>query len=210
MVLLPHFSIASLSKVECTANFTREMPQSDRVTDIATAPMTKDEDWKEFIRGQLLMFNMGVTYYELYDCREVNREGKLLCSRAFTKAVQNSVSTALLFNQIIGTGLTATNTMNMTMTGNGDIRDGGGGGEGASLLSLSGRGEDHGGGGRGRNDKCKNDEDIIHVRRKAVDVGGVGEGLGTTGLDQQQRLHDDKDKEKDKDKDKDKEEDDCP
>ena len=64
----------------------------------------------------------------------------------------------------------------MTTTVSGDIRNGGGGG-----------GEDRGGGGRGRNDEYDNDEyndeDGIHVRRKVVDVGGVGKGLGMTGSD---------------------------
>ena len=56
-------------------------------------------------------------------------------------------------------------------------------------MSSSGGGEDRGGGGRGRNDKYDNDkdndEDGIHFRRKVVDVGGVGEALGTARSDRQ-------------------------
>ena len=52
---------------------------------------------------------------------------------------------------------------------------------------LSGGAEDRGGWGRGRNDEYENDEDNnkdrIHVRRKVINVGGVGKGLVKTGLD---------------------------
>ena len=68
---------------------------------------------------------------------------------------------------------------------------------------LSGGAEDRGGWGRGRNDEYENDEyndkDRIHVRRNFVNVGGVGKGLGTTGMGQQQRLPNENYKDKDKD-----------
>ena len=47
-----------------------------RVAVIVTTPLTKDKYCKEFCRGQLLMFNMGLPYSELYDCGEVDREGR--------------------------------------------------------------------------------------------------------------------------------------
>ena len=57
-----------------------------------------------------------------------------------------------------------------------------------SLLSLPGGKEDCGGWGKVRNDKYyyekDNNEDMIHVRRKVVNVGSVGKGLVMTGLDQ--------------------------
>ena len=62
------FSTASLSNMNCTVDFARETSRGDRVAVIATAPFTKDEDWKEFHGGQLLMFNRGLPYSELYDC----------------------------------------------------------------------------------------------------------------------------------------------
>ena len=57
-------STASLSGMDCTVDFVRDMLRGDKVAVIATAPLTKDKDWKEFCRGQLLIFNMGLTYYE--------------------------------------------------------------------------------------------------------------------------------------------------
>ena len=73
--------------MDCAINFGRETSRGDRVAVIATVPLTKDEDWKEFCRGKLLMFDRGLPYYKLYDCGEAEREGRGLCSRAFPKAV---------------------------------------------------------------------------------------------------------------------------
>ena len=72
-------------------------------------------------------------------------------------------------------------------------------------MLSSGRGEDRRGGGRGRNKEYDNDEDnderIIHVRRKVIDVGGASKDLGTTGSDQLLRLPNNKDKDADKNED---------
>ena len=76
--------------------------------------------------------------------------------------------------------------------------------EGLTAQALSGFSS--GGGGSGRGDRGRNDEydnnkdnneDIIHVRRKFVNVGGIGKGLGTTGSDRRQQLPGNKDKYKD-------------
>ena len=60
-----------------------------------------------------------------------------------------------------------------------------GGDGGAGPLGVHYQRWRRGGGGRGRNNKYNNDkdndEDRIHVRRKVV--GGVGKGLGMSGLD---------------------------
>ena len=136
------FSTASLSNVDCTTNFARDMSRGERVLSIATTPLTKDKDWKEFCRGHILMFDRGLPFSELYDCIEVERGRRGLCSRAFPKDVQTSVNITSICNQIIGTGSVATNTTNMTTTYNGDIRDRGEGGGGVSLMLSSGGGED--------------------------------------------------------------------
>ena len=88
----------SLSDVDCTVNFAIETLRGGRVAVIATAPLTKDENWKELFWGQLLMFDRGLPYSEFYDCGEVEREGRGFFSRAFPKAVQTPVSTTLLCN----------------------------------------------------------------------------------------------------------------
>ena len=54
-------------------------------------------------------------------------------------------------------------------------------------MSFSGGGEYCREGGRYRNDEYDNGKDNakygINVRRKVVNVGGIGEGLGITGSD---------------------------
>ena len=118
------FSTASLSNVDCTTNFARDMSRGERVLSIATTPLTKDKDWKEFCRGHILMFDRGLPFSELYDCIEVERGRRGLCSRAFPKALHTSVSTTSVCNHIVGTGLTAKKSTNMTTTGDGNISDG--------------------------------------------------------------------------------------
>ena len=124
------FSTTSLSDVDYTVDFARESSRGDIVAVITASPFTKDKDWKEFSRVHLIMLFRGLMYYELCNCGDVEREERGFFSRAFPNAVQTSVYTTLLFNQIVGTGLTATNATNMTTKGNRDIRDrrGGGGG----------------------------------------------------------------------------------
>ena len=125
-----------MSNVVCTVNFAREMLWGERAAVIATAPLTKDKNWKEFHRGQILIFDGGLLYSELYDCGEMEREGRGLCSRAFPKAAQTLVSTTLLCNQIVSMGSAATNAKNMTTTGDGNIRDGGGGVGGGVIIFI--------------------------------------------------------------------------
>ena len=91
----------SLSDVDCTVNFAIETLRGGRVAVIATTPLTKDEDWKELFWGQLLMFDRGLPYSKLYDCVEVEREGRGLCSRAFPKSVQTSVFNTSLCYKIL-------------------------------------------------------------------------------------------------------------
>ena len=99
-----------------------------------------------------------------------------MCSRAFTKALQTSVSPTLLYNQIV-MGLQVKNVMNRTttLTGNGYIRDGGRGGRGGASLSSPGGWEDHGGEGRGRN----YDNGGMNVRSKILLRVGTGGVVGS-------------------------------
>jgi len=82
----PPFSTAKLADVDYAVDFSKLTTPADRVAVIATKPLTVDEDWKEFKRGQLLMFDNGLPYSELYDCDEVEQEGRGLCSRVLRKS----------------------------------------------------------------------------------------------------------------------------
>ena len=82
----PPFASAKLADVDYSVDFSRVTNSTDRVAVIATAPLTVNEEWNEFKRGQLLMFNHGWGYSELYDCHEVEKEGRGLSSKAIPKA----------------------------------------------------------------------------------------------------------------------------
>ena len=78
-------STASLSDVYCTVDFARETSQGYIAAVISTSPLSKDKDWKEFRRGQLLMLDRGLLYYELYDCREVERGGGMILIQSLSQ-----------------------------------------------------------------------------------------------------------------------------
>ena len=78
--------MARLADVDYSVDFSKVTTPSDRVAVIATAPLTVDEEWNEFKRGQLLMFDNGWGYSELHDCHEVEQQGRGLSSKAMPKA----------------------------------------------------------------------------------------------------------------------------
>ena len=86
----PPFSTASLVDCDYAVDFSTVTTAADRVAVIATAPLTTDEEWKEFKRGQLLLFENGWGYSELYDCHEVEQRGRGLVSKAMPKSQQQA------------------------------------------------------------------------------------------------------------------------
>ena len=57
--------------VDYAVDFSKCTQGNDRVAVIATVPLTENEEWKEFKRGELLMFDGGLAFSELRDCDEV-------------------------------------------------------------------------------------------------------------------------------------------
>ena len=86
VVRKPPFAKAKLTDVDYAVDFARCTSPNDRVAVIATAPLT-DEDWKEFKRGELLMFDNGLAFSELYDCHEVEKQGRGLFSRVIGRSI---------------------------------------------------------------------------------------------------------------------------
>lgn len=82
----PPFQSAKLTDVDYSLDFSRCTNPNDRVAVIATAPLT-DEDWTEFKRGELLMFDNGLAFSELYDCHEVEKQGRGLFSRVMQRSI---------------------------------------------------------------------------------------------------------------------------
>lgn len=85
----PPFSTARLADIDYSLDFASCTKPSDRVAVIATAPLTVDEKWVEFKRGELLMFDDGLAFSELYDCHEVEKRGRGLESRVLPKSFSN-------------------------------------------------------------------------------------------------------------------------
>ena len=54
---------------------------TDAVAVIATKPLTKDEEWIEMKRGELLLFDHGIPYSVSHDCAVIEMQGRGL----FTK-----------------------------------------------------------------------------------------------------------------------------
>lgn len=83
----PPFNNTQLTDIDYSVDFDRVTTPNDRVAVIATKPLTVNEEWNEFKRGQLLMFDNGWAYSELYDCYEVEQRGHGLCSNAVPKMI---------------------------------------------------------------------------------------------------------------------------
>lgn len=82
----PPFATATqLKDVDYSVDFSTCAAPTDRVAIIATAPLTSNEEWFEFKRGQLLMFNNGWGYSELHDCHEIEEQGRGLVSNTMPK-----------------------------------------------------------------------------------------------------------------------------
>eukprot|EP00526_Cylindrotheca_closterium_P009842 CAMPEP_0113653844 /NCGR_PEP_ID=MMETSP0017_2-20120614/28817_1 /TAXON_ID=2856 /ORGANISM="Cylindrotheca closterium" /LENGTH=417 /DNA_ID=CAMNT_0000566907 /DNA_START=174 /DNA_END=1424 /DNA_ORIENTATION=+ /assembly_acc=CAM_ASM_000147 len=81
----PPFATATLKDVDYAVDFTTCTNPNDRVAVIATAPLTSNEEWREFKKGELLMFDNGWGYSELYDCHEVEQQGRGLVSNNMPK-----------------------------------------------------------------------------------------------------------------------------
>ena len=85
LVRYPPFKTAQLSDIDYNVDFNETNNDNDRVAVIATKPLTTNENWKEFERGQLLMFNDGLPYQRPYECAAVERCGRGLQSRAISR-----------------------------------------------------------------------------------------------------------------------------
>ncbi|KAL7460382.1 hypothetical protein ACHAXS_000836 [Conticribra weissflogii] len=86
LVREPPFRSAHLSDCDYTIDFSSVTKEDDRVAVIATSPLTDDEDWVEFERGQLILFDDGVPHMAPEDCEEVEFRNHGLVSSAIPAA----------------------------------------------------------------------------------------------------------------------------
>lgn len=79
----PPFSTAKLVDVDYTIDFAGVTTPSDRVAVITTKPLTSEEGWTEFKRGELIMFDNGLPHSTPEKCEWVEAQGRGLNSRCF-------------------------------------------------------------------------------------------------------------------------------
>jgi len=74
----PPFTSAELVDMDCKVDFSTVTTERDRVAVIATAPLTKNETWIEFEKGELLMFDKGQPYSsaDTRHCETIEKEGR--------------------------------------------------------------------------------------------------------------------------------------
>lgn len=87
----PPFLTATLTDVDYTVDFAKVTTPSDRVAVIATKPLTTNEAWVEFRRGQLLMFDNGLPYSAPCECEKVEKQGRGLFSKVIRKAMASQI-----------------------------------------------------------------------------------------------------------------------
>lgn len=81
----PPFSSAQLIDTDYSIDFATVTSSTDRVAVIATKPLTSEKGWKEFEKGELIMFDYGKPYRAPPECECVEKQGRGLCSKAFLK-----------------------------------------------------------------------------------------------------------------------------
>jgi len=79
----PPFSTARLLDADYSIDFSTVTTPTDRVAVVTTKPLTEEPGWREFKRGELLMFDKGKPYRTPQCCEAVEREGRGLCSKSF-------------------------------------------------------------------------------------------------------------------------------
>ena len=81
----PPFSTATLLDVDYSIDFSTVTTAADRVAVITTKPLTQEPGWTEFRRGELILFDKGLPYRTPQCCLAVEKEGRGLFSKCFTK-----------------------------------------------------------------------------------------------------------------------------
>jgi predicted glutamine amidotransferase len=94
IVRAPPFSTAQLVDVDYAIDFAQHTTPSDRVAVITTQPLTSEKGWKEFKKGQLLMFDKGLPYQTPNGCELVEREGRGLYSKCYPRSKCSSSSSS--------------------------------------------------------------------------------------------------------------------
>jgi predicted glutamine amidotransferase len=77
------FRMAKLKDCDLCVDFSQVTTPNDRVAVVATSPLTEDEVWTEFDKGQLIMFDRGIPHLSSEECAQAEREGRGLKSNFY-------------------------------------------------------------------------------------------------------------------------------
>ena len=87
----PPFSTAKLIDVDYSIDFAKVCTTpNDRVAVITTSPLTDEDNWIEFQRGELVMFDHGLPHRTSTDCEIVEKEGRGLDAKIFQERRRKS------------------------------------------------------------------------------------------------------------------------
>ena len=75
------FTSASLVDCDYTMDFSKVNKSTDAVAVIATKPLTKDEEWIEMKRCELLLFDHGVPHSVSHECEAIELQGRGLWTK---------------------------------------------------------------------------------------------------------------------------------
>lgn len=97
LVREPPFSTAQLTDVDYSIDFSKVTTPKDRVAVITTSPLTNEEGWTEFERGQLLMVDKGHVYKTPNCCLLLEKHERRLCTNYFRRkrSITNSPTSVL-------------------------------------------------------------------------------------------------------------------
>ena len=90
----PPFSTAQLVDVDYSIDFAKCTTANDRIAVITTKPLTNEDGWREFERGELLLFDKGLPCKTPSCCELVEREGRGLCSTYFQRKRSCSINSS--------------------------------------------------------------------------------------------------------------------
>ena len=81
----PPFTKVHLCDVNYSVDFAKFNTEVDRVAVIATKPLTKDEDWVELEKGELVLFDQGLPHRAPKECFKAELKGHGLVSDAMPR-----------------------------------------------------------------------------------------------------------------------------
>ncbi len=86
IVRQPPFTTATLRDLDYTVDFQLHTTSQDRVSVIATVPLTYEDEWVEFEKGQLIVFDQGLPHMGPTSLFPIELQGRGLHSEALPKS----------------------------------------------------------------------------------------------------------------------------